>query len=69
MTNLCKTTSQAKQAWLLVINFLKGECMCVCVWARPKSITGEGLFEVVQESLNHLGIQAIHVDNCRKLIG
>ena len=37
--------------------------------ARPKSITGEGLFEVVQKSLNHFGIQAIQVDNCRKLIG
>ena len=37
--------------------------------ARPKSVTGEGLFELVQDTLKHFEIQAIDHDNCKKLIG
>ena len=37
--------------------------------ARPKSVTGEGLFELVHDTLKHFGIQAIDHDNCKKLIG
>ena len=37
--------------------------------ARPKFVTAEGLFDVVQQSLKHLGIQSIDIDNCKKLVG
>ena len=35
---------------------------------RPKSVTAEGLFDVVQRCLNSLGIQSVDIHNCQKLI-
>ena len=34
-----------------------------------QKLTAEGLFDVVQQSLKHLGIQSIDIDNCKKLVG
>ena len=36
---------------------------------RPKSVTTEGLFDVVQKCLNGLGIQSVDIENCQKLVG
>ena len=36
---------------------------------RPKSVTAEGLFDVVQKCLNGLGIQSVDIENCQKLVG
>ena len=35
--------------------------------ARPKSVTGEDLFELVQDTLKYFRIQAIVHDNCTSL--
>jgi len=36
---------------------------------RPKFVTGEGLFEVLQQALSELGIEEVHGDLCQQLIG
>ena len=37
--------------------------------ARPKSITGAGLFECLKSSLQRVGISAINAEECKQLIG
>ena len=36
---------------------------------KPSSVTGTGLFEVLQEALEGLGVQAINAEYCTKLVG
>ena len=36
---------------------------------RPKSVTAEGLFGVIQKCLVGLGIHLVDVENCPKLVG
>ena len=36
---------------------------------RPKVVTGEGLFEVLQQALSKLGIEEVDGDHCQQLIG
>ena len=36
---------------------------------RPKSVTAEGLFGVIQKCLVGLGIHSVDVENCPKLVG
>ena len=36
---------------------------------RPKAVTGEGLFHVIENVLQDLGIDEISVEKCKKLVG
>lgn len=37
--------------------------------ARPKAVTARGLFECLESSLGRIGIEAIDVEHCKKLVG
>ena len=36
---------------------------------RPQAVTGEGLFHVLESALQHIGIEEISTDKCKKLVG
>ena len=37
--------------------------------ARPKTVSGQGLFDCFQESLKHIGISEINAEQCKFLVG